>query len=101
MKTLTTEEVKNITAETVVFDASLSTHLNKIKEISDALTAELNAYKAVAKEIAGYKDYTAKTFKVTNKPARTFQKDDFIETYGKDVYDSFMVLKDKLYVDFI
>ena len=52
VKTLTTEEVKNITAETVVFDASLSTHLNKIKEISDALTAELNAYKAVAKEIA-------------------------------------------------
>ena len=98
--TLEKNELKNITIDTVKFNKNTASHCNRIKNIADALTKELDAYKKVAKEKANFTDYEDKVFTVENKPRETFCKDDFIAVYGEDEYKRFCKKLPQLYVTF-
>jgi len=100
IETLSREEIKAITND-VTFSAALASHLRKISKIQADLEAELKKYKEVAKfQMKSGKLEGNKTVTIENRPSPTFDKEAFIDEYGEDEYNRFMVKKDRLYVFF-
>ena len=92
------EEIKKLKADGVKLTKNVASHLNRIKRISDALTAEYDAVKDYVKKTYGVIDNAVVT--VENRPSETFNKNDFIAVYGEAEYRRFCSMKDKLYVTF-
>ena len=104
--TLTKEEIKALSFDTVNYDAVLASRMNKNKRIVKALTDEMDRIKDIAIENRE-KLENNKTVTVENRPSNTFDADEFISVYGEEEYKRFcemkkraMVKKAKYYVTF-
>ena len=96
---LTKQEIKEkYTKEKTRFDIALKEHMDKIDKAEKALKAEIDAVKAIAKDVFG-KDGGNGVFSTETRISYILNENELIEIIGKEKYDSLKNrLSEKTYV---
>ena len=96
---LTKQEIKaKYTKENTRFDVALKEHMDKIDKAEKALKAEMDAVKAIAKDVFG-KEGGNGVFSTETRVSYILNENELIELIGKEKFESLKTrLSEKTYV---